>query len=78
MPKNQKLKLPISLVILDSIGAILIGLGLYELFTKGSGLLGNSIDPKIMIIIGGCLMLPAIVHIIKFVRRASGSGPREI
>ncbi len=74
----KQLKLPFSLILLNGIGGILLGLGLADMF-------GNiQIVPEalrinnyqtIMIVIGILLELPFILFIIK---HAMGKGPREV
>ncbi len=50
---------------LDTVGAVMLGLGLYGKFASGDSLLfAESIDPRgnavLLMVIGGALMLPLI------------------
>jgi len=78
MPTQQRIRLPISLLILDVIGPILIAIGLGEKF--GAFMLVPDIlkfnnYQIIMIIIGVALTIPPLIYIIK---RVKGDMPREI
>jgi len=78
----NKIKLPIHILVLDTIGVILAGVGLYEWFS------GSSLIPEqyhfenyylVMVVIGLLLMAPALLYIIKIARGGDkNSGPREI
>ncbi len=78
MEEAKKIKIPINLLVLDFIGAILLGLGLAEWLAE------TNLVPEAlrfdnyyiaMVICGGILMFPASVHILRI---ASGRGSREI
>ncbi|MBX2869917.1 MAG: DUF1418 family protein [Acidiferrobacterales bacterium] len=78
----DKIKLPVHILVLDTVGAILAGVGLYEWFS------GSSLVPEryhfanyyvIMVVVGLLLMGPALMFIINKARRGDKkSGPREI
>lgn len=76
--QTRKLKLPLHLLALDAVGVVLVGLGLAELFAA-TGLVPPAFQFEnysiVMVVVGGLLMMPAIVHIIK---SAHGKHPREI
>jgi hypothetical protein len=61
-------KIPVSLLVMDFIGAILLGLGLAEWFAE-TGLVPERFQFEryyvAMVICGGLLMLPMMVHIVK-------------
>ena len=75
---KNKLKLPLSLIVLDAIGTILLGLGLYMKFGQGDQHLGLNINPMILIILGVCLMLPIMIHVIRFIMKELDEGPRQV
>jgi hypothetical protein len=64
--------LPVHLLVLDLIGALLVGLGLFEQFS-GSSLLPEALRdpglPWVMIACGVLLMVPLVVHFIALARR---------
>ncbi len=74
----KQLKLPVSLVLLNGIGGILLALGLADIFGDIK-LLPEALRINnyqiIMIVIGILLELPFILYIIK---HATGKGTREI
>ncbi|UTW45233.1 hypothetical protein KFE80_12860 [bacterium SCSIO 12696] len=58
--KQVKLALPGKLLLLDLLGVVLIGAGLYMKLTKTPGSL-----PVLLIILGAALTLPLIIFIVK-------------
>ena len=78
MQKSGKLKIPVQLLVLDALGALLLGLGLAEWFA------GTELVPQAlrfdnyyiaMVVCGALLMLPLIAFVL---RAALGRAPREI
>jgi len=65
------LKIPLHLLLLDFVGAALLGLGLAEWFAN-TGLVPESIRFEnyyiVMVIVGGLLMLPVLLHFMKVAR----------
>jgi uncharacterized membrane protein YidH (DUF202 family) len=68
LKENGALKIPLPLLVLDLLGAIVLGLGLAEWFAN------TNIMPVqfqfenyyiVMVICGGLLMFPLILHIVK-------------
>ena len=78
MQKSGKLKIPVQLLVLDALGALLLGLGLAEWFA-GTGLVPEALRFEnydiAMVVCGALLMLPLIAFV---VRSALGRTPREI
>lgn len=78
MARQQKIQLPISLIILDGIGAILVAIALAEMFGEfdiiPDALKFNNYQ-IIMIITGVLLMIPFIIHVINIVK---GNTSREV
>lgn len=76
--QTRKLKLPLHLLALDAVGVVLAGLGLAEWFA-GTNLVPPAFQFEnysiVMVVVGGLLTMPAIVHIVKSAR---GKHPREI
>ena len=68
MKEKCALKIPLHLLLLDFIGAALLGLGLAEWFAN-TGLVPESLRFEnyyiVMVIAGGLLMLPVLLHFIK-------------
>ena len=78
MSESKKLSIPIKLIILDAIGAILLGLGVAELFAN------TDLVPQawqfenyalVMIIFGIALMLPIVTYMLS---GRKNNGPREV
>jgi len=69
MKKKPKVSLPISLLVLDIIGTLLLALGLYALFGGRLGLFSEIGDSRqlaiALIIAGGLMMLPLVVMIVR-------------
>ena len=59
--KNKKFPVPLSLIIIDGVGAMLVAWGLFLYVSEGRGVLH--------IIAGFILMLPLVVHILSLVQR---------
>ena len=78
MTKPNPPSIPLPLMILDGLGALLLGLGLAE-WLAGTDLMPQALRfdyyPQVMVIVGALLMLPMILHLL---RSATGKGPREI
>ena len=78
MNRNKPLKIPPSLLVLDFIGAVLVGLGMAE-WLADTNLVPESFRfenyPVTLVICGVILMLPAILHVIQYAtgRRQPGS-----
>jgi hypothetical protein len=74
MTANQPLQLPWRLLLLDLIGTLLIAVGLYELFTPGTGLLPGALSfpchEWALIAAGLAVMLPAVSGLLVFLARA--------
>lgn len=72
---NSALKIPVSLLVLDFIGAMLLGLGLAEWFAD-TGFVPESFQfenyPVVMVICGTLFMLPVILHIFKMAAGKKG------
>ncbi|MGB5425174.1 MAG: chemotaxis protein [Gammaproteobacteria bacterium] len=68
LKENSTFKIPMSLLVLDFIGAILLGVGLAEWFAD-TGLVPERFLFEnyyiAMVICGGLFMLPLILHILK-------------
>ena len=68
LKENSTFKIPVSLLVLDFIGAILLGVGLAE-WLADTGLVPERFQVEnyyiAMVICGGLLMLPMILHIVK-------------
>ena len=68
MKESSAFKIPVSLLVMDFIGAILLGVGLAEWFAE-TGLVPERFQFEryyiAMVICGALLMLPMIVHIVK-------------
>lgn len=68
LKENRTLKIPVSLLVLDFIGAILLGVGLAEWFAD-TGLVPERFQFEnyyiAMVICGGLFMLPLILHFVK-------------
>ena len=64
---NRKLGIPLKLIVMDAIGAILLGLGVAELFA-GTNLVPASWQFEnyalLMIILGIALMLPIVTYML--------------
>ncbi|MDM3871988.1 hypothetical protein QSV34_11585 [Porticoccus sp. W117] len=60
MTKQVKLTIPGKLLLLDLLGVVLIGFGLYMKLTKTPGSL-----PILLIVLGAALTLPLIIFIVK-------------
>lgn len=77
MSQPKKLKVPVRLIILDGIGAILLGLGIAEQFAN-TNLIPISWQftnyAMFMIIFGIAMMLPMVTYILS---RTNNSRPRE-
>ncbi|MEN8131604.1 MAG: chemotaxis protein [Pseudomonadota bacterium] len=78
MEERRKIDIPIPLLVLDIIGAILVGLGLAEWFAA------TNLVPEplrfdgyyiAMVVVGGLLMFPLLFHVL---RAASGNRQREL
>ena len=78
MQKSGKLKIPVQLLVLDALGALLLGLGLAEWFAA------TEVVPQAqrfenyyiaMVVCGALLMRPLIAFVL---RSALGRAPREI
>ena len=78
MNKMKTVRIPMRFIILDAIGAVLLGLGVAELFA------GTNLVPKpwqfpnyavFMVIFGIAFMLPMVTYILS---RANSAGPRKI
>ena len=67
MTKDKKYKPSLELMILDSLGAILVGLGLFEWFS-GSSMVPDQYKFEnyhvTMVVAGVILMLPALFHLV--------------
>lgn len=78
MNRNKPLKIPPSMLVLDFIGAILVGLGMAE-WLADTNLVPESLRfgnyPVTLVICGVILMFPAILHMIQYAtgRRQPGS-----
>jgi hypothetical protein len=74
MTANRPLQLPWRLLLLDLLGTLLIAMGLYELFTPGTGLLPESLSfpyhEWALIAAGLAIMLPAASGLLAFLARA--------
>ena len=74
MSTNQHLLLPWRLLLLDLAGTLLIALGLYEMFTPGTGLLPTALTfayhEWALIAAGLAIMLPAASGLLSFLARA--------
>ena len=78
MNQTKKLHIPMRLIILDAIGAVLLGLGIAELFANTNLMPEAWQLPNyavIMIIFGIAMMLPMVTYIFS---RGKNDGPREI
>jgi hypothetical protein len=66
--------LPVHLLLLDMIGVVLVGIGLFEQFS-GTSMLPEALRdpglPWVMIACGVLLMLPLVVHFIAMARRGA-------
>ena len=78
MQKTGKLKIPVQLLVLDALGAVLLGLGLAEWF-GGTNLVPESLRFDnyyiAMVVCGALLMLPLVAFVL---RTALGRAPRRI
>ena len=78
MEQQKKLPLPLSLVLLDAVGTVLLGLGLAE-WLAGTGLMPEALRfdnyAIVMVVTGLLLILPLLAFIL---RKALGRSPREI
>jgi hypothetical protein len=78
MQRTGKLKMPLQLLVLDALGAVLLGLGLAEWF-GGTNLVPESLRFDnyyiAMVVCGALLMLPLVAFVL---RTARGRAPREI
>jgi len=78
MQKTDKLKIPVQLLVLDALGAVLLGLGLAEWF-GGTNLVSGSLRFDnyyvALVVCGALLMLPLIAFVL---RAAFGRASREI
>lgn len=78
MHKTGKLRIPPQLLVLDVLGALLLGLGLAEWFA-GTRLVPEALRFEnyyiAMVVCGALLMLPLIAFVL---RSALGRAPREI
>ena len=78
MSKAKKLRIPMRLIVLDAIGAILLGLGIAELFAN-TNLVPKSLQfenyAMVMIIFGIAMMLPIITYMLGGPNKR---GPREV
>jgi len=68
LKENSTFRIPVSLLVLDIVGALLLGLGLAEWFAD-TGLVPERFQFEsyyiAMVICGGLFMLPLILHIVK-------------
>ena len=68
LKENSAIKIPVPLLVLDIIGAILLGLGLAEWFAD-TGLVPERLQFEscyiAMVICGVLFMLPLIIHIVR-------------
>ena len=78
MGKSKALKIPMQLIVLDTIGALLLGLGIAEQFAK------TNLVPQpwqisnyaiFMVIFGIAFMLPMVTYILS---KTKNTRPREI
>ena len=71
MKEKCALKIPLHLLVLDFVGAALLGLGLAEWFAN-TGLVPESLRFEnyyiVMVIVGCLLMLPVLLHFMKLAR----------
>ncbi len=78
MQKTKKLRIPIQLLVLDALGAVLLGIGLAE-WVAGTDLVPESLQFDnyyiVMVVCGVLLMLPLIAFVL---RTALGRVPRKI
>ena len=75
--EEEKWKPPISLVALDTVGAILLGLGLAERFA-GTDLVPQAFQFEnydlLMMILGGFMMVPMLLSLIGHARARARNG----
>ena len=78
MDRTGPLPIPLHLLVLDVIGALLLGLGLAEWFAD-TGLVPAALRfeyyPQALVVAGALLMLPLLLHLLQ---RALGRAAREI
>ena len=71
-------KIPARLLIMDVIGTILLGLGLFLMFTESPAEFTGNIDPKmagtILIVLGIVFIVPLVVHVLNLGKIAGASG----
>ena len=71
-------KIPMRLLIMDVIGTILLGLGLFLVFAESPGELTGGIEPKtagtILMVLGIVFIVPLIVHVLNLARMAAPPG----
>jgi len=68
LKENNAFNIPVHLLVLDFIGAILLGIGLAEWFADTDLVpLGYQFENYyiVMVICGGLFMLPVMIHIVK-------------
>lgn len=76
--RNQRFKLPLHLVALDAAGALLAMLGLFEWLSESSVVPDDykfENYPIAMMVVGGLLMAPLIVHVVKHALSGSERAP---
>ena len=77
MTTKKTLNIPVSLIILDFLGTALLVLGLAD-WLADTGFVPESLRfenyPIALVIIGGLLILPLLLHIIKFAASQKQSG----
>lgn len=75
---SRKLAIPFKLIVMDALGAVLLGLGVAEMFA-GTNLVPKAWQfenyPLMMIIFGIALMLPIVTYMLS---GRKNSGVREI
>ncbi|MEM1413191.1 MAG: DUF1418 family protein [Pseudomonadota bacterium] len=71
------LPIPLHLIVLDTIGMVLVGIGLYELFSD-AGLVPENLRfegfETVFISVGLLLMAPLVVHLVRKVTTRSARG----
>ncbi|MDJ0926857.1 MAG: hypothetical protein QNJ73_04320 [Gammaproteobacteria bacterium] len=71
-------KIPIRLLIMDVIGTILLGLGLFLMFAESPGQFTGDIEPKtvgtILMVLGIVFIVPLVVHLLNLGKLAARPG----
>ena len=71
-------KIPVRLLIMDVIGTILLGLGLFLMFAESPGEFTGDIEPKtagtILMVLGIVFIVPLVVHVLNLGKIAAASA----